>query len=40
MPWETTLLLTSVLALMQVALLCTPPVVAYVFGRDDAMAFH
>jgi hypothetical protein len=39
-PWETTLLLTSLLTLMQVAFLCTPPVLAYVFGRDDAVALH
>jgi hypothetical protein len=39
-PWETTLLLTFLLTLMQVALLCTPPVLAYLFGRDDAVASH
>lgn len=34
MPWETTLAVTGLLTLTQVALLCTPPVLAYVWGRD------
>jgi hypothetical protein len=37
-PWETTLVLTVLLASMQVALLCTPPVLVYVLGRDDGVA--
>jgi hypothetical protein len=37
-PWEATLVLTGLLTLMQVALVCTPPVLAYVFGQDNAVA--
>ncbi len=33
MPWETTLAVTGLLTLMQVPLLCTRPVLGYVFGR-------
>jgi hypothetical protein len=36
--WETTLVLSAFLASTQVALLCTPPVLAYVLRRDDTMA--
>jgi hypothetical protein len=38
MPWETTFALTAFLAATQVALLCTPPVLAYCLGRNDTMA--
>jgi hypothetical protein len=34
MPSETTLAVTGLLTLTQVALLCTPPVLAYVWRRD------
>ena len=37
-PWETTLIVTSLTTFMQLALLCTPPVLVYVFGRDKAVA--
>lgn len=33
-PWQTTFVLTAVAASTQVAVVCTPPVLAYVFGRD------
>jgi hypothetical protein len=39
-PRETTLVVTGLLTLLQVALLCTPPVLAYLFGRDDVVASH
>ena len=39
-PWETTLVLSGLLTLAQVALVCTPPVYAYVFGQDNAVASH
>ena len=39
-PWETTLVISCLLALMLVALIFTPPVLAYVFGRDRAVASH
>jgi hypothetical protein len=39
-PWETTLVLSGLLALLQVVLVCTPPVLAYVFGEDNAVASH
>jgi hypothetical protein len=38
--WETTLVITCLLALMQVVLIFTPPVLAYVFGRDEAVVSH
>jgi hypothetical protein len=34
MPWETTLVMTCLLMLTQIALLCAPPVLVYVWGRD------
>jgi hypothetical protein len=37
-PWETTLVLSAFFASTQIALLCSPPVLAYVLGRDDTMA--
>jgi hypothetical protein len=37
-PWETTLVLSAFLASTQVALLCTPPVLAYVIRGDDTVA--
>jgi hypothetical protein len=36
--WETTFLLSTLLASTQVALLCTPQVPAYVIRRDDTIA--
>ena len=39
-PYETTLVVTSLLTLMQVGLLCTPPVLVYVWGRDETVASH
>jgi hypothetical protein len=39
-PRETTLVLSGLLTLLQVALVCTGPVLAYVFGQDDAVASH
>ena len=39
-PWETTLVVTSLLTLMQVALLCTPPVLVYVWRQDKPVASH
>ncbi len=39
-PYETTLVVTSLLALIQVGLLCTPPVLLYAWGRDKAVALH
>ena len=37
-PYGTTFTTTAVLALMQVGFLCTPPVLAYVFGKDSTPA--
>jgi hypothetical protein len=37
-PYETTLTASCLLTLMQVGLLFTPPVLAYVFGGDDGVA--
>ena len=37
-PYETTFTVTCLLTLMQLALLFTPPVLAYVFGGDDGAA--
>lgn len=37
-PYETTLVVTSVLALMQVGCLCAPPVLGCVWGRDKSVA--
>jgi hypothetical protein len=39
-PWETMLVVTGLLTAMQVALLCTPRVVVYVWGRDETVASH
>jgi len=39
-PWETALVATSLLTLMQVAVLCTPPVLVYVWRQDKAVASH
>jgi hypothetical protein len=39
-PYETTLVVTSLLALLQVGLLFTPPVLVYVWGRDETVASH
>jgi hypothetical protein len=39
-PYETTLVVTSVLTLMQVGLLCTPPVFVYAWRRDETVASH
>ncbi len=39
-PWETTLVVTGFLTLTVVALLCTPPVLVYVWGRDESVASH
>jgi hypothetical protein len=39
-PYETTLLVTSLLTLMQVGLLFTPPVLVYAWGRDKTVASH
>jgi hypothetical protein len=39
-PYETTLVVTSLLALMQVGLLSTPPVLVYALGRDKPVAAH
>ena len=39
-PWETTLVVTGVLTAAQVALLCTPPVLAFAWGRDKTVASH
>jgi hypothetical protein len=39
-PWETTLVATSLLTLLQVAVLCTPPVLVYVWRQDKAVASH
>jgi hypothetical protein len=39
-PYETTLVVTSLLALMQVGLLCTPSVLVYAWGRDKTVASH
>jgi hypothetical protein len=38
--WETTLVVTCFLAFTQAALLCTPPVLVYVWGRDETLASH
>jgi hypothetical protein len=37
-PYETTFTITWLLAMMQVALLLTPPVLSYIFGEDKAVA--
>lgn len=39
-PYETTFLISCLLALVQTGFLFTPPVVSYVFGNDDAVASH
>ncbi len=40
-PWgETTLVVTTLLTLTLVVLLCTPPVLVYVWGRDESVASH
>jgi hypothetical protein len=39
-PYETTFTVSSLLTLMQVGLLCTPPVLAYVFSENDGAASH
>ena len=33
-PYDTTFTISAVLALVQVGFLCTPPVLAHVFGKD------
>lgn len=35
-PYETTFTISCLLMLMQAGILLTPPVLSYVFGRDDA----
>jgi hypothetical protein len=37
---DATLIVTGLFALLQVALLCTPPVLAYVHAEDDAVTSH
>jgi hypothetical protein len=37
-PYEATLVVTSLLALMQVGCLCTPPVLVCAWGRDQSVA--
>jgi hypothetical protein len=37
-PFDTTFLISCVLVLMQIGLLLTPPVLAYVFGEDRRVA--
>jgi hypothetical protein len=39
-PYETTGMISVVLALLQAAVLCTPDVLSYVFGKNDAVASH
>ena len=39
-PYETTFLVSCLLALVQTGFLFTPPVLAYVFSRDNAVASH
>lgn len=39
-PYEATLVVTSLLAVMQVGLLCTPPVLVYAWGRHKTVASH
>ena len=39
-PYETTFTVSSLLTLMQVGLLFTPPVLAYVFSEKDGAASH
>ena len=39
-PYETTFTVSSLLTLMQVGLLFTPPVLAYVFSENDGAASH
>jgi hypothetical protein len=39
-PYETTFTVSSLLTLMQVGLLFTPPVLAYVFRENDGAASH
>ena len=39
-PYETTFTVSSLLTLMQVGLLFTPPVLAYVFGENDGAVSH
>jgi hypothetical protein len=39
-PYETTFTISAVLALLQVAFLFTPPVLAYVFSEQDGAASH
>ena len=39
-PYETTLIISAVLALMQAAVLFTPDVLSYVFGKNDAAVSH
>jgi len=39
-PWNTTFIVTAFLAAAQAGILLTPPVLAYVFGRDRSLASH
>ena len=39
-PYETTLTISAVLALMQAGVLFTPPVLSYVFGKNNAAVSH
>jgi hypothetical protein len=38
--WETTVVLTCFFSMVQIAIVCTPPVLAYVFRRDYRVASH
>jgi hypothetical protein len=39
-PYDTTFTISALLALLQVAFLFTPPVLAYVFSEQDGAALH